>query len=390
VQIALGEFMYISRARIKNWRNFRSVDVELSETTYLLGPNASGKSNFLDAFRFMRDVVNPNGGGLQQAVTSRGDMKKLRCLAGRQGQGIELDFELKSTSSDSTPEWRYILSFANEGSGKRRAIVRKEEVYHEGNQILCRPSKEDEDDKERLTETLLELTNSNKAFRDVSRFFQRTLYLHLVPQLLKHSNMFVAKETESDPFGQGFLKEISSTTAKTRTSRLKRTQEILKVVIPHFEELRFKKDEITGFPHLEMRYVHWRPNAGWQREDQFSDGTLRLIALVWTLMASDNLILLEEPELSLHRNIVEQIPRLLADARRSRKKTGGQVFVSTHSPSLLSSPDISGNFLILNPGQHGESTTIEEPSDQDVIALQSGMTPADILLPKASRSIGEI
>jgi len=69
--------MYISRARIKNWRNFRSVDVELSETTYLLGPNASGKSNFLDAFRFMRDVVNPNGGGLQKAVKSRGDMKKL-------------------------------------------------------------------------------------------------------------------------------------------------------------------------------------------------------------------------------------------------------------------------------------------------------------------------
>lgn len=202
--------------------------------------------------------------------------------------------------------------------------------------------------------------------------------------------MFVAKETESDPFGQGFLKEISSTTSKTRTSRLKRTQEILKVVIPHFEELRFKKDEVTGFPHLEMRYVHWRPNAGWQREDQFSDGTLRLIALVWTLMASDNLILLEEPELSLHRNIVEQIPRLLADARRSRRKTGGQVFVSTHSPSLLSSPGISGNFLILNPGQHGESTTIEKPSDQDLIALQSGMTPADILLPKASRSIGAI
>jgi hypothetical protein len=87
---------------------------------------------------------------------------------------------------------------------------------------------------------------------------------------------------------------------------------------------------------------------------------------------------------------VEQIPRLLADARRSRKKLGGQVFVSTHSPSLLSSPDISGNFLILNPGLHGESTTIEKPSDQDLVALQSGMTPADILLPKASRSIGAI
>jgi len=73
------------------------------------------------------------------------------------------------------------------------------------------------------------------------------------------------------------LKEISSTQEKTRRSRLKRTEEILKKVIPHFEELRFRKDDVTGLPHLEMRYVHWRPNAGCQREDQFSDGTLRLM-----------------------------------------------------------------------------------------------------------------
>ena len=77
--------MYISRIRVKNWRNFRSMDVELTENTYLIGPNASGKSNFLDIIRFVRDVVNPKGGGLQQAVDSRGGMKKLRCLAGRQG-----------------------------------------------------------------------------------------------------------------------------------------------------------------------------------------------------------------------------------------------------------------------------------------------------------------
>lgn len=206
--------MYISKVRIKNWRNFRNVEVDLSETTYIIGPNASGKSNFLDIFRFIRDVVNPNGGGLQLAVKSRGDMKKLRCLAGRQGHGIELDFELKNTSSDPSPEWRYILSFANEPSGRRRAVVKKEEVYHKGRKILCRPNREDEEDKERLTETLLELTNSNKDFRDISSFFQRTLYLHLVPQLLKHSDMFVTKEAESDPFGQGFLKEISSTPKK--------------------------------------------------------------------------------------------------------------------------------------------------------------------------------
>ncbi len=35
-----------------NWKNFSSVDVELQQRVFLVGPNASGKSNFLDAFRF--------------------------------------------------------------------------------------------------------------------------------------------------------------------------------------------------------------------------------------------------------------------------------------------------------------------------------------------------
>ena len=382
--------MYISRIQVKNWRNFRSVDVNLTENTYLIGPNASGKSNFLDIMRFMRDVVNPNGGGLQQAVKSRGNMKKLRCLAGRQGQGIVLDLELKESSEDDAPTWKYILAFASEKGGKRRPVVIKEEVYHYGEEVLTRPNPEDKSDKERLTETYLQLTNSNKKFREIANFFEKTLYLHLVPQLLKHSEMFVAKKLESDPFGQGFLDQISGTPKLTRDSRLRRTEEILKKVIPHFEELRFKKDEQTGKPHLEMRYVHWRPNAGWQREDQFSDGTLRLIALIWTLMTSENLILLEEPELSLHRKIVEQIPRMLTNARRSRKKAGGQIFISTHSPTLLSDESMTGSFLILIPSAQGESTTIETPTDDDLAAMKSGMSAADILLPRTSVVVGDL
>lgn len=382
--------MYISRIKVKNWRNFRTADVRLSETTYLIGPNASGKSNFLDIMRFMRDVVNPNGGGLQQAVKSRGDMQKLRCLAGRQGVGIELVFELKEHHESPQPKWKYVLSFSNEGHGKRRAVVKSESVFLNEREILSRPNSDDRSDPERLTETYLELTNSNKDFREIATFFQKTLYLHLVPQLLKHSEMFVSKQTESDPFGQGFLNQVSASGEKVQKSRLKRIEKILRKVIPHFKGLRFEKDVITGKPHLEMQYIHWRPRAGWQREDQFSDGTLRLIALLWTLMSSDNVILLEEPELSLHRKIVEQIPRLMSDSRQSRRKSGGQVIVSTHSTDLLSDNSIPGNFLILMPQEHGEATIIEEPTNADLVAMKKGMSAADILLPKTSCLVGDV
>ena len=55
--------MLISHIRLKNWRNFRNLDIHLREVSFVLGPNASGKSNLLDAFRFLRDISKSKGGG---------------------------------------------------------------------------------------------------------------------------------------------------------------------------------------------------------------------------------------------------------------------------------------------------------------------------------------
>ena len=64
--------MMIKRLVVKNWRNFRHIDVRLRERQFIVGANASGKSNLLDIFRFLRDVVKAEGGGLQKAVKDRG------------------------------------------------------------------------------------------------------------------------------------------------------------------------------------------------------------------------------------------------------------------------------------------------------------------------------
>ena len=87
--------MYISNLKLRNWRNFTNADVNLKETVYIIGPNASGKSNLLDIFRFMRDIVNPKGGGLQQAIDSRGALKKIRSLAARKPAWVGLEFEFR-------------------------------------------------------------------------------------------------------------------------------------------------------------------------------------------------------------------------------------------------------------------------------------------------------
>ncbi len=390
--------MIVSKLELRNWRNFTQAEVKLDDTVFMLGPNASGKSNLLDVFRFLRDIVTSHGGGLQQAVKLRGGLPKVRSLAARRNPRVEIKVELREDVRDddghddaasSPPAWRYELSFGSEQRGKRRPIIYFENVFKDGKQILSRPANEDKKDKELLTQTHLEQINMNGQFREIAQFFSHVMYLHLVPQLLKYGsgNQLINGE---DPFGQRFLEQIAETSKRTRDSRLKRIETILKKVIPHFEELRFLRDKTTGQPHIEMRYRHWRPNAGWQREDQFSDGTLRLIALMWSLLTTNNLILLEEPELSLHERIVEQIPKLINDARRSRKRSGGQILISTHSETMLASHSIRGSFLLLKPGEGGESTEIWQPNDHDISAMRAGLSPADVLLPQVSSTIGRV
>ena len=49
--------MRITKLKLNNWKNFQNVDVTLHSRMFLVGVNAAGKSNFLDAFRFISDVI---------------------------------------------------------------------------------------------------------------------------------------------------------------------------------------------------------------------------------------------------------------------------------------------------------------------------------------------
>ncbi|MDR3566845.1 MAG: AAA family ATPase [Syntrophobacteraceae bacterium] len=51
--------MIVRNLAVKNWRNFQHINVSLRDRQFIVGPNASGKSNLLDIFRFLRDIAKP-------------------------------------------------------------------------------------------------------------------------------------------------------------------------------------------------------------------------------------------------------------------------------------------------------------------------------------------
>lgn len=362
---------------LKNWRNFQTVDVALADTTYILGPNAAGKSNFLDVFRFLRDIAKREGGGLQKAVTDRGGLSKLRCLHARRDPQVGISVTLRSPSNIV---WEYEIEFRNEGKGAQRTLLSKEIVKKNGKTIIERPDKGDLRDETRLTQTHIEQIQANEKFRELAEFFSETTYLHLVPQLLKFGQQIGGQILEDDPFGQGFLERIARTQKKARDSRLGKIQKALQIAVPNFQELEFEKDEFTGRPHLKVRFQHFRPNAGWQREEQFSDGTLRLLGLLWSFFDGGSLLLIEEPEISLNSAIVAQIPAMMQKIQRQTKRRR-QVLISTHSDALLSNQGIdAAGILIIEPQENG--STVRGISESEQAAIIDGFSVAEVILPK--------
>ena len=371
--------MLITRLRLKNWRNFVHVDVPMRERVYLIGANASGKSNLLDALRFLRDIAKPDGGGFQKAVKDRGGIPKIRCLAARRDPKVMIEVEL-SEDADVPAKWRYRLEFRSEGKGLQRALVSAE---HVDNLLtgwsLERPGEADHRDIARMTQTALQQTGANKEFREIADFLASITYLHLVPQLLKYAEQMGGYRLESDPFGQGFLERVAETPKKTRDARLRKIEVALQACVPNMRRLQYEQDD-KGKPHLQALYEHWRPDAGVQREEQFSDGTLRLLGIMWSLLDGDDLLLLEEPELSLNEEVVRRIPALIWKMQR-RAKHRRQVLISTHSAALLSDKGIDPREVLrLESGANG--TQVHATSEKDLQLIKAGYSVAEVMLPK--------
>ncbi len=381
--------MYITRVQLKNWRNFTDVDVPLRDVTYLVGSNASGKSNFMDVFRFLRDVAKPKGGGLQKAIEDRGGLKKVRCLHSRRDTEIMIRIEISKSLDDPLPLWTYELEIRSESGGLKRAGVTKEVVYREGKEVLNRPDDSDREDPELKTQTALEQLHANRGFRELADFLSNITYLHLVPQLIKFKRLNAPEILEDDPFGQGFLQRIANTTKNTRDKRLTKIGNALSAIAPRFKDLEFHQDDRSRAPHLRIKYEHHRPQGAFQTEDQFSDGTLRLIALFWMLLDGDGFLLLEEPELSLNEEIVCQIPKIINTLnKQSRKKR--QILITTHSEALLGNKAIDIRAVLrICMSKTGEASEIHLPSEHEKALMKEGFSPAQVILQKVHSELNQ-
>lgn len=352
--------MRITHVTAHNWKNFKTVDFAVQNRLFVVGPNASGKSNLLDLFRFLGDIASP-GGGLASAISSRGGLSKVRSLFARSWQGGRLIIDLQLSEGEET--WRYRLSIRGEAGGRNRPLVDEELVEHNGDVVLSRPDQDDEGDAVLLTQTHLEQISRNQSFRVLAEYFSTVQYFHLVPQIIRDPGRFGS--VQDDPFGADFIARMNAEQSTRRNAWFRRMQTALSAAVPEFESLKLEVDS-AGRPHLIAGYRNWRDKPARQSEADFSDGTLRLIGLLWTLVsapANGGVLLLEEPELSLNAAIVRKLPAVLATAQRDRAAL--QVILSTHAPEILDDDGVRPyEVLVLRVTGDGTKTSLLSEVDE--------------------------
>lgn len=87
----------ITKLKLHNWKSFKDATLYVDPLTFLIGTNASGKSNVLDAFDFLQRLFSPHY-SLEDAI---GSIRGGRDWIVRKG---EKEFRLEVTIQDENNE----------------------------------------------------------------------------------------------------------------------------------------------------------------------------------------------------------------------------------------------------------------------------------------------
>lgn len=359
---------FLTRVRVENYRSIASCDVRLGPLTVLAGPNAAGKSNFLDAIRFVRDALASSPG---QALDPRGGLEEVlhRHVPARQTDSFRITLDLSLPASERSPfNATYILEIGTRpGSSDFSPVLRREELLVDGrgHGDSFIPELAGEHPVAWRDDILLSHTSrANSEGRGVYWTLQHTRFYELLTPVLR------AVDDTPRKSGSGTLGEKGEHLARVLDT-LSRQSPWVKDTLDGY--LATMIDNAVGLDGIEVVEADLAYTVGRFRDADgqvtkvdrraLSEGTLRLAGVLAALfqpgaLSSDiPLVAIEEPEVSLHPPMLGALYDALAAAARNT-----QIMVTTQSADLLDNPAADPAHLLV-VRDDGAGTTLG-PIDQ--------------------------
>ena len=374
----------ISLIEVLNYRCLRYVRQPLGRFHVLVGPNASGKTTFLDAVSFLSDLV---ADGLDEALGKRTqDLQDLTWL--RRGTSFEIAIEspipddrrrLLADDNQRFDTIRYEVSIGfdlqtgeaiirhEQGLLKLAASVAQEKASFPSSETAPHtiiPWQQSDENKTMLfskTQTVDDILHPEANVENGPRewMFKLGPRKSTLGNLIEDERMFPVsswfkqllaggveritlnseKMHNPSPRGQqvGFKPDGSNlpwVVERLRTRNPNQFQEWLEHVrtaLADLEDVRTVLRPEDNHRYLVLVYRGGLEVPSWTA----SDGTLRLLALTLPAYLEDfrGIYLIEEPENGIHPRAVETVFQSLSSVYE------GQILVATHSPAILSMVD---------------------------------------------------
>ena len=384
--------MYVSKIRVKNFKTFDDVCLDLNRFNVLIGACGSGKTNFVQVFELLNDIsydfhdaIKKHGGGYVKNFNLLEDNLEscLEVKFSNIGKSIRLGSDKDILLSFNNVDYEICFNFYENECKVQNEIVKLicdveygSNQKIEGNEIII---------KNNNGEIKAEFLNDLDGL-EISEIIPETLS-DIVSQNFKKENTPIInsalatipikwgdffKNISSYDFDPKFCKNINTTGNEKLTKYGGNLPVVLKNILndendkkefliyytnmlPYIKEVSVEKvlDEERIFMIVE-KYNDVKIPAPF-----ISDGTSTIMAILIALYFQDGeIILIEEPERHIHPSLINQLMLMIESVDK-------QVIITTHSPELLKYSELK-DILFISRDNNGFSD-IKRIIDNDLV-----------------------
>jgi len=395
--------MRIKRIEVRNFKSFEELKIDLGKFNVIIGANASGKSNFVHIFEFLRDITSS---GLNNAISMQGGVEYLRNMniGASEPLSIKVVFDpgfewLGWTKGIKTYEviYEFALRFNKRGSGfrivedelsqkckflklkleRKGEKIKEKEILGDGEILISRSNGRVKIDlnippnvplkkedifppflrEEKLPKHTLLLETPYFFIPPLEGIFSEISIYNFDSKLLKKATPITGKaELEEDGNNLSIiLKNITENREKRR-----KLFNLVKDLLPFVENLDVEKfaDKSLLFKLKESYFkTQYLPAS------LISDGTINMTALTVALYFEKKpFVIIEEPERNIHPSLISKVVEMMKDASQTQEK---QIVVTTHNPEFVKYAGLE-NILLVSRNEAGFSTVLR-PADKEEV-----------------------
>ena len=327
---------FLQRVLIRNYKSIGKCDVNLAGLTVLVGRNGAGKSNFLDALRFVADGLQTS---LDHAIKSRGGIQMVRRTSTGHPRNftIELEFNLPEMKVG-----KYGFEVAARPGGGFSVKWEHLEILKPNNERTAYYRVSDGELKDSSSPTMPKAVGDRLYLVVASGIAEfREAYDRLTAMGFYNLNPEAMKELQSPDAGELLHRDgdnIASVIArleKDAGDEKTRVEQYLEKIVSGVDGV--VRRALGPRETVEFRQRVKGAKDSWSfLAASMSDGTLRalgtLVAISQLVHANQRVLLvgIEEPEAALHPAAAQALMDALNEGKEHT-----QILITTHSADLL-------------------------------------------------------